>query len=130
MSSHVWTLQRLGYAEPNFALQPHLQVISIGRSLDCRKQLLGNKMLVQTLCRQAFLCKLTVSLVKNFLGSSKEPKLLQFFHHMGSKLCTVAGLTTKKLVSVVNEYVVLEQECASVQFQRSFKAFLWRGKPR
>ena len=41
MTASHWSLHRLGWEEPSYVLQSHLQVISLGRSMDVTKQLLG-----------------------------------------------------------------------------------------
>ena len=40
-SRNCWSLHRLGWDEPSYVLQSHLEVITLGRSVDVTKQLLG-----------------------------------------------------------------------------------------
>ena len=50
-----WTLHRIGYDEPVFALQNHIPIIRIGRANEVHKQCLGKTYINTYICEGGFL---------------------------------------------------------------------------
>ena len=49
-----WTLHRIGYDEPVFALQNHVPIIRIGRANEVHKQCLGITYLNTYICKGGY----------------------------------------------------------------------------